>query len=241
LDIGGKIMKKYLLLGLLSILSVPFQIAPLIGQALVTGGLSGLSEYFGAKAQQKSEKEQREYEQRERERQREEETKRRERARGFIGGESAYGYTPYGQTYQPFQATAYRPGLQSQTQATLAQFLGGQLTPAQQGILAQERQLGEEQIARTAAQRGMPAGGQLALSTQLARDIALKGAELGGTQQQIGLQYALPYEQFEAEQFYRPQEIEREERRTAFEYGLADYLRQQEAEQRRRELLAQYA
>jgi hypothetical protein len=220
-------LKMFLLLSVLFTIGVLLNIAPLIGAALIGGGLSGLSGFFGARAEERAAADQRAREE-----------ARRGRARDFIS--SGPTYRPFRQ-YQPFQAQQYTSPLQGQAQTALSQFLSGQLTPAQQGTLAQQRQLGEEQIARTGASRGTPIGGQLALSTQLARDIALGGARLAGEQTQRGLQLALPYQQFEAQQFYRPQEIAREEQRASFEFGLADFIRQQQEAARRRELLAQYA
>jgi len=173
-------------------------------------GLSALSEYLGAEAEEET-----------LERQLTEREKGRGRAREIIGkyqpGVFSEEYTPYASPLAP------------QRQATLAQFLSGELTPAQTGVLAQQRRLGEGAISRRVAGAGTPMGGRAALSVQLARDLALQGATLAGQQQQFGLQAALPYEQ-----------AARAERQYGYESRLAKWLKGQEEESRRRELELQY-
>lgn len=163
---------------------------------------------------------------------------RRARAREQFQG---FGYTPFRQTYQPFELQAFVSPLQEQQQAVLAQFLGGELSPAQQAQLERQRILGHENIARMAAGRGMPGGAVGALAGQMGRDITLEAARMGDERQRFGLQAAVPFEQMWERRFIAPQEVARAERRAAHEFGLAEWLRQQQAEQRRRELLAQYA
>lgn len=196
---------------------------------VAAAGISGLGSYFTEKARESAEREARERDE-----------ASRKRARGYIDEGYGYRYTPY-RNYQTYEATPYTSRLQPQQQTAISQMLGGQLSPATLATLNRQRKLGMEDIERTAAQRGTPAGGHSALTTQLGADIALRAAQLAEERREKGLQYALPYQQFEAAQFYRPQDIEREEERVQYEFGLADYIRQKEAEQRRRELLAKYA
>jgi len=190
-------------------------IAPWLGYALVSGGLSGLAGYLGAEVERKRGESEREYAERIAK-------ERRGRAREIIGDEGAY--TPYGVAYEPYVSPLEEP-----TRATLAQYLRGELTPGQQAVLAQQRRLGEAGIARTAAGARLPGGAMAALSTQLARDIALRGVGLAGEQQRFGVQAALPYAA-----------AGREEARYGYETGLAAYLRGEQAKARRRELELQY-
>jgi len=103
-------------------------------------------------------------------------------------------------------------GYQAYESPVLARYLAGELTPAQQATISQQQRLGEATIARRAAGMGMPSGAQAGLYGQLGSQVALGAGQLAGQQQLLGLQYSM-----------------------------ADWARQQEAEQRRKELLAQYA
>lgn len=140
-------------------------------------------------------------------------------ARRAIGG---YDYTPY-KPYQPYKAAL-------PTKSVLASMLRGELAPGQIETFAQQRRLGEETIARTAAGVGMPVGGRSALAVQLSRDIALGAGRMAGERQQFGVQAALPYEQMWAEEYRRP-----------YEYGLQQWLMGEQAEAQKAQLMAQYA
>lgn len=103
-------------------------------------------------------------------------------------------------------------GYQAYQSPILAQYLSGQLTPAQQAVIGQQQRVGEATIARRGASMGMPSGAQAGLYGQLSRDISLGAGQLSGQQQQLGLQYSM-----------------------------ADWARQQEAAQWKAAQLAQYA
>lgn len=103
-------------------------------------------------------------------------------------------------------------GYQAYQSPILAQYLSGQLTPAQQAVIGQQQRVGEATIARRSAGMGMPSGAQAGLYGQLSRDISLGAGQLSGQQQQLGLQYSM-----------------------------ADWARQQEAAQWKAAQLAQYA
>lgn len=103
-------------------------------------------------------------------------------------------------------------GYQAYSNPLLSQYLSGQLSGAQQGQIAQNQRVGEASIARRSAGMGMPSGAQAGLYGQLSRDISLGAGQQVAQQQNLGLQYSM-----------------------------ADWARQQEAEQRKKELLAQYA
>lgn len=103
-------------------------------------------------------------------------------------------------------------GYQPYSNSILAQYLSGQLSGAEQGQIAQNQRIGEASIARRSAGMGMPSGAQMGLYGQLSRDISLGAGQLAGQKQQIGLQYSM-----------------------------ADWVRQQEAEMQKKQLLAQYS
>lgn len=158
----------------------------------IAAAIGGLAGFLGGKAKEKEAKRQRRWE----EQMLREEAARR---RGAIAALTDYGYQPF-----------YETALGQET--GLAAMLRGELTPTQQALLAEQRRLGEEAIARRAAGMGLPAGGRAALYTQLARDVALGGAQMA-----------------------------EEQRRWAHQMALADWLRQQEARMRAQELRAAYA
>lgn len=137
---------------------------------------------------------------------------------------SGYAYTPYGEKYQP-----YASPLQGAQESALAQFLSGELTPGQQSAISFQRRKGQAGADVRSAARGTPGGGRAALDVQLERDLLLGAAGLSAQQQQIGLQAGVPYEQLWGAESRRP-----------YEYGLAEWMRGQEAEMRRKTLLAQY-
>ena len=166
-------------------------VAPLIGAALISGGAQGLSGYFGGKAQEEAQK-----------KAIAEKARSNERARGYINTG-----TPY---------TQYNYALQPQRQSVLASYLSGQLQPAQQQLLGQQRTLGQEEINRVAASRGTPAGGHLALTSQLGSNIGLGALQQSEANKQFGLSSSAQ----------------------DYQLGLADWIRAQEADQRKRELAA---
>jgi hypothetical protein len=116
------------------------------------------------------------------------------------------------QTY--LSGYSYTPYSQAggQGASVLANYLRGNLPIGQQNVINQNRDLGMSAIDRRSAGAGTPSGGRAALNVQLQRDLALGAGQMAGQQQQIGLQASM-----------------------------ADYFRQQEAENQRRQLQAQYA
>lgn len=193
---------------------------------LISGAVSGLAGFLGAESERKRGESDRAYQERiakeEREYTERITKEKRERAKGIL--DEGYAYTPYGETYAPYVSP-----FAEQTQATLAQYLKGELTPAQQAVLEQQRRLGEERIGVTAAGMGMPGGARAGLGVQLSRDIALGATGLVGEQQRFGMQAVLPFEA-----------AGREEARYGYETGLAAYLRGEKAKARRQDLMLQY-
>lgn len=103
-------------------------------------------------------------------------------------------------------------GYQSYSNPILSQYLSGNLSPAQQAQMDYQQRTGGAQIARRGAGMGMPSGAQAGLYGQLTRDVALGAGQMVGQQQQLGLQYSM-----------------------------ADWAKQQEANQWKAAQLAQYA
>lgn len=94
-----------------------------------------------------------------------------------------------------------------QYQQVLQQYLGGQLSPAQMQYLQQQREQGLSTLRESYGGRGAPAGAQASASQRFLTDSAMQEALLAGQQQKFGLQQGLPYMQFGAQNFYRPQEL----------------------------------
>jgi len=209
---------------------------------IIKAGIGGLASYLTSGAEQEAARKMQErqfrMQQKEARYQEEQNRARKAAARGYLG---SYGYTPYGQAYNPYELKTYESALRPQAQTTLAQFLSGELTPVQQQTLARQRTLGEEQIGRTAAGTGMTAGGRAALSTQLARDIALGGGQMAAEQQKYALQSIPTYETMAESSFYKPQEFTAGQKEKAYTYNLADWLRQQRAAQEKAKMMASYA
>jgi len=197
---------------------------------------SGLSGYFQGKAQKDIEKKKQKLQREQWAR----EDASKTAARTGLSSSGAFNYNPYGESYTPYNYTQYKSTLQPQQESTIAQYLSGQLTPAQQAGMAQTGRLGVENLGRTAAQSGMPSGGRSALAVQLARDLALGGGKMATENQQIGLQAALPYQQFQAGQQSLYQGNVAGEKEKQYGYGLADYLRKVQSQQELAKLMAQY-
>ena len=186
-----------------------------IGPSLITGALGGLGSYFGAKGQDdtalKIAKENREWQ----------DAKNRN-AQGMLAG---YGYNPYGQTYAP-ATTAYDSSFGN----LLSMYLSGQLTPGQQATLANAGTTGMSRLNATSASNGLTVGGRLALTQQLNKSIADTGANMVSSNQQFGMGQYLPY----------LQNVQGQGEKT-YTYGLADYLRGQDASNEKMKLMASYA
>lgn len=150
---------------------------------LVGGAISGLGGWLGGMAQEEEAK-----------RARETSEARSARARKTL--------STYGAGYQP-----YASPLQAQQQSTLAQFLSGELSPAQTKAIGFQRKKGYAGIARQAAGAGTPMGGRSALAVQLERDLALGAGQLAGQQQQFGLTAGVPYENLWLQNWLATQQV----------------------------------
>lgn len=106
------------------------------------------------------------------------------------------------------QYNPYESELDPRYRQLLGQLMSGQLTPAQQQALEQQRERGLGEIRSAFMARGAPTGARRSAEQGFLRDIAMQSALQAGQQQMAGLQYGLPYERFRAEQYWRPQEME---------------------------------
>jgi hypothetical protein len=116
--------------------------------------------------------------------------------------------------YQPQVTAQYQSPIDPEYQKVLRQYLAGTLSPAQQQYLAQERERGLGTLRETYGARGAPTGAAGAAERRYLGDVALRSALLAGQQQQMGLQYGMPYMQYGAQQYWMP------ERMAQTRYGL---------------------
>lgn len=189
-------------------------VAPLltaVAPSLVSGALSGLSSFFGAKGTVDSAAADRKWQDR-----------KNQNAQNMLSG---YGYTPFSQTYTP-ATTGYDASFGN----LLSQYLSGQLTPGQLAMLENAGTTGMSRLNAVGSSNGITVGGRLALTQQLNKNIADTGANMVTGNQQFGMQQYMPYlqnVQGQAEKVYT--------------YGLADYLRGQDASNEKMKLMASYA
>lgn len=92
-------------------------------------------------------------------------------------------------------------------QRTLQQMLSGQPTEAQQRQLDRSRELGYADLMNQYGGRGGPAGAYQSARSGFNRDMGLAAGQMAQQNQMYGMQYGLPYMNYQADQYWAPQQM----------------------------------